>query len=178
MLGGRSFVKFRCKTCSREHDLSEISFGADAPLQWNLLSDAERARSELGSDQCVIDSSEGRHFFVRACLEIPIRQTSQCFTWGVWVSLSETSFLDMSEHWEAPARVERGPYFGWLCTQVPEYPDSMYLKTSVHQRRVGLRPTVELEPTEHPLALDQRSGIEGSVLSELVTRLLHEAPEG
>jgi hypothetical protein len=32
----------------------------------------------------------------------------------------------------------------------------MLLKTNVHTRARGLRPTVELEPTDHPLAVEQR----------------------
>jgi hypothetical protein len=164
---------FTCATCREEHDLGKISFGAHAPTQWHLLDDEERARSELTSDQCVLESRDGRHFFVRACLEIPIRGTDRRFTWGVWVSLSEDNFLEMSDHWSDPERVHMGPYFGWLCTSVPEYPDSMFLKTSVHQRPVGQRPVVELEPTDHPLALDQRRGIELQDMEAIVGRLLH-----
>src|SRR5262249_35619753 len=111
--------------------------------------------------------------FVRACLEVPVKGTDQTFTWGVWVSLSEKSFLDMSEHWEDPARTNLGPHFGWLCTKIPEYPDTMFLKTMVHQRAVGVRPRVELQPTDHPLAIHQRNGLEPAWLQEIVTRLLH-----
>jgi hypothetical protein len=166
-------MQFMCSCCGLVHDASDISFGANSPLQWDLLSEEERATSELGSDQCVIDTGAERHFFVRACLEIPIRGSHRPFSWGVWVSLSEKSFLEMSEHWEDPDRSRLGPYFGWLCTKVPEYPDTMFLKTRVHERAPGLRPTVELEKSDHPLAIDQREGIEPKRLREIVTRLLH-----
>src|SRR5215831_8075762 len=43
-------------------------------------------------------------------------------------------------------------------TKVPGYPDTAFLKTMVHQREVGVRPSVELEPTDRPLAVDQRDG--------------------
>ena len=114
------------------HDLDGISFGADRPSQWYVLTADERGRSELTSDQCVMESNEGRHFFVRGCLEIPIRGGERTFTWGVWVSLSEENFLEMSEHWEDAARTELGPYFGWLSTALPTYPDTMFLNTTVH----------------------------------------------
>jgi hypothetical protein len=65
----------------------------------------------------------------------------------------------MTEHWDDPDRLRFGPYFGWLSTAIPEYPDTMYLKTIVHQRAVGERPSVELEATDHPLAVDQRNRI-------------------
>ena len=166
-------MKFRCVTCGEEHDVAEMSFGSDAPTQWHLLTDDERNRSELCQDQCVIDATEETAFFVRGCLDIPIIGTERAFTWGVWVSLSEKSFLEMSEHWTDPDRENLGPYFGWLSTTIPEYPDTMYLKTSVHQRSVGTRPLVELEATAHPLAVHQREGIDRDSLFALVTRLLH-----
>jgi hypothetical protein len=155
------------------HDADEISFGADAPVQWALISEQERAASELGREQCVIEADGQGHFFVRACLEVPIKGTGRVFTWGVWVSLSEKNFLEMSLHWDDPSRTSFGPYFGWLCTRIPEYPDTVFLKTTVHQRAVGQRPTVELEESEHPLSIDQRSGIEPSRMQEIISKVLH-----
>jgi hypothetical protein len=166
-------MRFLCSTCGAEHDFDEISFGTDAPLQWDLLSKEERSRSLLGGDQCEIDSREGQSFYVRACLEIPIQGTDRSFTWGVWCSLSKQSYDEISEHWDDPARSSIGPHFGWLCTKIPGYRDTAFLKTMVHQRDVGVRPSVELEPTDHPLAVDQRDGIEEHRLKELVIGLLH-----
>ena len=166
-------MTFKCTTCGAEHDLAEISLGADAPDQWGRLTEAERAASELGGEQCVLKTEEGTHFFVRACLEIPVIGKDAPFTWGVWCSLSEKSFLEMSEHWHDPERTALGPYFGWLCTPVPGYPDSMFMKVHVHQREVGLRPLVELEPSEHPLSIHQERGIEEQELQGIVSRILH-----
>lgn len=166
-------MEFICRTCGHTHDAGEISFGANAPLQWDLISEEERAKSELGQEQCVIDADEQRLFFVRACLEVPIKGTASAFTWGVWVSLSEQSFLEMSDHWEDESRPSFGPYFGWLCTNIPEYPETAFLKTMVHQRPVGQRPTVELEETDHPLSVDQRNGIVMPVMEAIISKLLH-----
>ncbi len=167
-------MRFTCTTCGLEHDLDAISFGTSAPVQWDLLSEDERSRSLLAGEQCEIESHEGLSFYIRACLEIPIRATSRSFTWGVWCSLSEKSYLETSEHWSDPQRTEIGPHFGWLCTKIPGYPDTVFLKTMVHQRQVGTRPSVELEPTSHPLAVDQRDGIEEHRLREIVIQLLHD----
>ncbi len=167
-------MKFTCSTCGEEHDLDEISFGTDAPVQWGLLSDAERSQSMLAGEQCEIQSGEGRSFYIRACLEIPIRCTDRSFTWGVWCSLSEQSYLEVAEHWEDADRGRLGPYFGWLCTKIPGYPDSVFLKTMVHQREVGVRPRVELADGDHPLSVDQRTGIEEQRLREIAVGLLHD----
>jgi hypothetical protein len=50
----------------------------------------------------------------------------------------------------------------------------MFLKTMVHQREIGVRPRVELEATNHPLAVDQRDGIEPDRLKQMVIELLHK----
>jgi hypothetical protein len=164
---------FRCEACGEEHDLGELSFGADAPLQWELITGEERARSTLGTDLCVIETAEGKHRFIRGCLDIPIQGSERSYTWGVWASLSEKSFDEVEEHWDDPERIRLGPYFGWLSTRIPEYPDTLYLKTHVHQRPLGLRPLITLEATEHPLAVHQRDGIPPDTLREMMLRLLH-----
>ena len=164
---------FTCSSCGQEHDLDELSFGADAPAQWDILRPEERVKSFLGSDLCVIESEEGKSRYLRGCLEIPIRGTSRPYAWGVWVSLSEKSFEEVEGTWDDPERVKRGPYFGWLCTPIPDYPDTMYLKTQVHQRPPGTRPFIELEPTGHPLAVHQRDGIQEEDLRARLVKLLH-----
>jgi hypothetical protein len=166
-------MEFTCRTCGKRHDAREISFGADAPVQWDLISNEERAKSELGGEQCVIEADGQTHFFVRACLQVPIIEAARAFTWGVWVSLSKKSFLEMSDHWEDPSRTSLGPYFGWLCTTIPEYPDTVFLKTMVHQRAVGERPIVKLEETDHPLSVDQRQGIDAVRMQEIISKVLH-----
>src|SRR5690349_20573272 len=87
---------------------------------------------------------------------------------GVWCSLSEKSYSEIAEHWEDPSRESLGPYFGWLCAQIPGYPDTAFLKTMVHQQPVGIKPLIELEPTNHPLAIDQREGIQVNRIQSIV----------
>jgi hypothetical protein len=65
-------------------------------------------------------------------------------------------------HQEAHGRTaaEIGPFFGWLCTRIGYYPEETLLLTSrAHFRGGNLRPTIEREPTDHPLAVDRREGI-------------------
>ncbi|HTJ32767.1 MAG TPA: DUF2199 domain-containing protein [Dactylosporangium sp.] len=49
----------------------------------------------------------------------------------------------------------------------------MSLKTHVHTQRVGKRPHIELEATDHPLAVEQRTGITLSRVQEFAELLLH-----
>jgi hypothetical protein len=79
------------------------------------------------------------------------------------------------ELWDDPKRTEEPPYFGWLSNSIAGYPETLNLKTNVHTRSLDLRPTIELERTDHPLALEQHEGISAERLRELVELHLHEA---
>ena len=56
------------------------------------------------------------------------------------------------------------------------YPETMNLKTRVHLRDQGIRPFIELEPTDHPLAVEQRQGISVARVAEIYAMLMHERP--
>ncbi len=128
----------------------------------------------LGEEQCVI---AGTHFFARARLVLPITDTGDEFDWGVRVSVSEQNFDRISAVWEKPERVEEPPYFGWLATELPLYePTTLNLKTHLRTQSVGSRPLVELEPTDHPLAVEQRTGITLARVQSIAEQLLHADP--
>lgn len=168
---------YHCRTCGEFHPELPLAYGPDAPVYWYGLSDAERAeRAELSVDQCVID---GEHFFIRGQLEIPIRGSDQCFAWLVWTSLSEEHFLRACDLWEVSGREAEPPYFGWLSTELASVygASTLNLKTHVHTRAVGQRPFVEVEPTDHPLAIEQRQGITWDRVRGLAERLLHGAAD-
>jgi hypothetical protein len=148
------------------------TFGAEAPLSYYAIPEAERERRcDLGTDDCVID---GNSFFVRGCIEIPVHGEGEPFVWGVWVSLSEESFREWVGAFEMEKRSHLGPYFGWLDAWLKPYPNTINLKTMVHLRDHGLRPYIELEPTDHPLAVQQRKGITLERLAEIYSMMVHE----
>lgn len=162
---------FRCGCCGELHEGSP-SIGFDMPHHYAELDAAERAAlGELGSDLCTITYPDRRDHFVRVCLEVPIHGHAEPFTWGVWVSLSATSFARYRDTWNDPDPADR--YFGWFCNRLPGYPDTLNLKTLVHPRRGGLRPWLELEPGEHPLARDCREGLGAARAQALAERALH-----
>ncbi len=147
-------LSYRCATCGGLHeDLPHL--GIDKPDPWWDVAEKEReARVELTSDTCIID---GEHFFIRGVIEIPVHDYPDPFGFGVWVSQKRENFFEYAEH---PYSAEIGPFFGWFCTRLTCYSEStLLLKTMAHFRGGGLRPAIELEPTDHPLAVDQREGI-------------------
>jgi hypothetical protein len=146
-------MAYHCSTCGKLHDdLPDL--GADKPDQWWAVPEEERAkRIKLTSDTCEIDDE---HFFIRGVIEIPI-DNGDVFGFGVWISQKRENFFTYLAN---PDTSEIGPFFGWLCTRIGYYQeDTSLLKTMAHFRGEGLRPIIALEPTAHPLAVDQREGI-------------------
>jgi hypothetical protein len=156
--------RFKCTSCEEWHE-GMPTFGADAPLYFYSIPEDEReARCTLTSDTCVVDQE---HFFVRSCLEIAVAGADEPFVWGVWVSLSKPNFDRFNACFEEPRRSHIGPFFGWLSAELPLYPSTENLKTRIHLRDNGIRPFVELEPTDHPLAVEQRNGITSDRVGEI-----------
>ena len=163
-------IRFKCTSCCEWHE-GMPGYAAEAPLYYYSIPLAERAaRCVLGSDTCVVDQ---KSFFVRGCLEIPVHGETDPFIWGVWVSLSNNSFRQFVECLEASKRSHIGPFFGWLSASLALYPSTVSLKTRVHLRDNGVRPYIELEPTDHPLAVEQRNGITTEQVVEIYSRLEH-----
>ena len=168
--GATEPITFRCKCCGEEHT-GLPTFAFAFPIQYLDVPESERdARVFLTSDTCVIDDE---HFFVRGCLEIPVYGSDDPFVWGVWVSLSEPNFFRFQELLDVEVRSQHGPFFGWLCSPPKPYPDSLHLKTQVHLRDRGIRPSIVLEPTDHPLAIEQREGISSERVAEIYEVMIH-----
>ena len=164
-------MKYQCQHCGQYHEGPPLSYGAAAPALWYTIPEKERTRRVLLSDdQCEIDNE---FFFIVGNIEIPIVGSSERFAWSVWVSLSEANYRRAAKLWKKPGRESELAYFGWLSTSLPVYPETLNLKTSVHTRGVEQRPFVELEPTDHPLAVEQRTGISMTRVQELAEQILH-----
>ncbi|CAL9467225.1 hypothetical protein SUDANB120_02764 [Streptomyces sp. enrichment culture] len=159
-------------TCSCCGDYAELPMGynAMAPDVWDAGFEG-RPDSLLSSDQCVI---KAQHYFIKGLIEIPVIGSDEVFSWGGWVSLSRDNFSRAADMWNTPGREDEKPYFGWLTTELPIYsPGTTNLKTNAHTRPVGQRPFIELEPTDHPLAVEQRTGITLDRVREIAEAVLH-----
>ena len=166
--------RFKCTSCDDWHE-GMPTFAADAPLHFYGVTAEERGRRcALDSDTCVIDDE---FFFIRGCIDIPVIGEQECFSWGVWVSISKENFARFCACFDLAKRAHIGPFFGWLSAALPLYPDTTNLKTRAHLRDDGIRPYIELEPTDHPLALEQRNGIPVSRVAEIYAHYQHGAAQ-
>jgi hypothetical protein len=106
------------------------------------------------SGTCAIDD---RDFFIRGVILIPVRDTSDHFGLGVWVSQKRENFETYLKNFDTPAI---GPFFGWLCNALPFYePSAWALKTRAHFQGNKQRPLIEVAPCDHPLYLDYSTGV-------------------
>ena len=162
--------RFECASCGTLHD-GIPSFGWDFPAQYLAVPEGERGRRVvLSDDACIIDD---KWFFIRGCLEISVHGYHEPLNYGVWLSLSRDSFARYSALSDDMNRRSGAQYFGWLCTAIPGYPDTQLLKSIVHVRPWPTRPLVQLEPTDHPLALEQRNGVSPWRVQQIVERIMH-----
>jgi hypothetical protein len=166
-----------CSCCGKTYSGLPLDYDVVFPdyyIGWRreLSQEEINRRSVVNSDICVVDNE---FYFVRGVIELPVlgfREDS--FRWGAWVSLSEKSFKEVMDLSDVdPAG--HGPYFGWLNTDLPLYsPTSAGLKTIVHLRGGNKRPSIELEPSDHPLAAEQRQGITIERIQQIAAALLHK----
>lgn len=156
-------MSYRCSSCGEIHEgLPDLGFNVPDP--WFNVPEDERAnRIKLDADLCVIDDQE---FYIRGVVQIPILDCEQTLGIGVWVSQKEENFRTYIDNYDSS---EIGPFFGWLCCSLTYYEEeTLLLKTMAHFQGGGLRPTIELEPTDHPFSVDQREGISLSKAWEIV----------
>ena len=147
-------MPFRCTLCQEEHEeLPDIAMRAPDP--YLAVPEDERAeRTTFTPDRCTVRDEDGEHYFIRGVIMIPIHGQDEPFGLGAWVSQSRANYDRYARN------EEMEPTFGWLVNRVAHYQEStLLLKMRVHFRRGDQRPTFELEPTDHPLAVEQRTGI-------------------
>jgi len=79
----------------------------------------------------------------------------------------------MVDLWHDSKLLDEPPYFGWLSNSIDLYPETLNLKTNLHSGDIGQRPCLLLEPTDHPLAVEQRSGITMQRVRQIAEHALH-----
>lgn len=146
-------MSYRCATCNEIHD-DLPDMGSDRPAYWGAVPEDKRSELiTLTEDTCIIEND----YFIRGIIEIPILDYPKRFGFGVWVTQKKENFDTYIDNFDSD---KIGPFFGWLSTHLDFYDeDTINLKTMAHFRGNGLRPTIEIEPSNHPLSLDQKNGI-------------------
>jgi hypothetical protein len=153
-------VSYQCAYCGELHDDLPLSYKFDKP---GLDPQGNRFEYSRDGELCAI----GTNRFILANIELPYCD-GKTFVWTCWISLSDESYRRIDARWDSADRESDEPALGWLSNDLPSYERSTWaLKARVHQNPLGHRPWVELEPTDHLLAVEQREGITGARIEEI-----------
>jgi hypothetical protein len=152
---------FDCASCGETH-FGMLDLALDRPIGWpDELEKYEIHRNGdflLTDDLCVM---HGNEFYVRGVIELPIKHAEEhSFRYGVWSSLSQENFKIYKDNFDLNQCDHLGPWFGWFSNELKGYPKTLHLKVKVFPQNERSRPSFALEPTDHPLAVEQREGIE------------------
>jgi hypothetical protein len=156
---------FRCETCGEWHEGMSKDFGYAKPFGWEATTSEDRLEPDF--------ATMGEDRFIRTILELPVHGGASPLVLGVWVTQSKASFEGYLEGMKTGRGHALPPSFGFLASSVLGFPDSLMLKTRVHQLPGKLRPWIELEPTDHPLAQAFWHGLSPAEEKRLIARFLH-----
>jgi len=158
--------EFVCGNCEEVHH--------GLPMDWHMYRpdyyrEDEADQWTLDEDTAVWRSDTDSHFFYRAMLQLPVVNGPKAVHFSVWVTVSGHNFAAVQHLLAHGAEGEiTAPFFGWLSNQLPAYPDTLNLKTNVFFVPGAPFPIVELEQSEHPLAIAQHKGIDLARLHEII----------
>ncbi len=151
-------IEFECSRCGELHkNWPAITY--NAPWQYHTLTESEKDEiAQLSSDFCLINWEDQTDRFIRTVLQIPVNNFELTLEYGVWVSVSEQSFKNYDENFER-TDYESG-FFGWLCSKLEGYEDTLQIPTDVVANAGTQRPTLHLHKNhKHPLVTDFYKGI-------------------
>ena len=127
-------------------------------------------RVKLGTDECIID---GKQYFVRGCLDIPVHNETECFRWLVWVAVSKPELKVIRSFWRQLRNKPFPPTRGQLAVALPYEPGTIGLTVELTDAGPGDRPIAKVQDASHPLDREQHHGISLEDAYEKAGRMMH-----
>lgn len=151
-------IKFVCECCGQEHE-SWPAITYNAPQSYsNLTAEEQEEIAVIDQDFCVIKYQDQIDRFIRCILIQKVNDHCENLEYGFWVSLSEKSFENYLENFDAGNN--KTQYFGWLSNYIPEYDFSGSVPTTVVVKLGNDRPEIfPHEDFDHPFVKDYYNGI-------------------
>ena len=147
-----------CDTCGRAHLREEIELALALPQAIFELGDDEREkRCDISGDMCAIDRNR---FFIRGLLPIPVRGRGVPYRIGLWAEVDEPTFGCIYALWEDPSQVDEPLLPAILANDVPLVPSTIGIEVDIRLTGPTTRPDFYMRDTPHPLALEQRQGVD------------------
>lgn len=167
-----TLMAYICSSCGKEHqDWPAITYSA--PSYYFELSDDEKEKNaELGSDYCMIYHEHQTDRFIRCVLFQKIIDHCSNLEYGLWVSLSESSYKNYADNFQNTNHVTQ--YFGWLSNFLPDYSYGGSIPTMVQTKTGNSRPEIIPDPEfDHPFVRDYYHGITKEEAEKRIQKILH-----
>ena len=165
-------VKYKSSCCGKVHEeWPALTF--TSPDNYNSLSEGEKASiGHLDTDFCTIKYEAQTDRFIRCVLTQKVNDHCEDLYYGLWVSLSEESYLDYEKRFQKES--EETVYFGWLSNDIWGYEFAESIPMNVVSRNNGMRP--ELFPHEsfnHSFVKDYYNGISKKEAEKRISDMLN-----
>jgi hypothetical protein len=146
-----------CAECGHEHPLEELELTFRRPDVVAALQVEEReARVQENKDLCVLD---GKRFFIRALLPLPVVEREHPCNVGLWVEVSQQIFERVYEMWDDANQAKEPAFRATIANDIRIHPPARGLSASLSLTGPTTRPVATLSPAEHPLVGEQIRGI-------------------
>ena len=166
---------FVCSVCGERHEelLLDVRMGLPEPVF--VLSEREREeRAEVSEDSAILRVGNGDDcYFVRGLLEIPVPSLDRYFGYGVWIEVGAESYERLGKLWHDERGRDEPPFTGRLANELAPYERTVGLPVMLQLREVELLPLVEVVESDHPLRVEQRTGVSETRAQELAAAALH-----
>lgn len=170
-MGTELQVGFSCTICGEHHEVLPLSYSVKAPMAASRIPIEElEQRIVISPDQCVID---GKDFYLRGRIAIPIVDLDEPFIWGVWAEVSPINFMRTMDLWMTPGRESEPPFPGWLDSEIPLYGNTINVEVAVQTQIAGRRPHFTIIDQDHALAFEQRNGLTLEEVAEIAAYMFH-----
>lgn len=164
-------IMFKCSCCGEIHEeWPALTF--NSPDNYDCLTEIKKENiGKIDSDFCTIKHPDQTDMFIRCTLIQKVNDYCEDLDYGLWVSLSEKSFMDYEKNFKKESD-EKG-YFGWLCNDLIDYEFTESIPMDVITRNNGQRP--ELIPHksfDHQFVKDYYNGISKEEAERRISNML------
>jgi hypothetical protein len=160
-----------CERC-KQHEIRVVAFRLPDEIASLEESELER-RANLHPEVCRLD--ETRHF-IRGVAVVPVTDEHEPFEWGWWAEVESDTFQRYLKLYRIDGTSEP-PVAGRLANSPPGFPPALGHPLSIHFRGPAVRPHFTLARSEHPLSIEQHTGITGARFHEILQTCGVEPPE-
>lgn len=163
--------EFKCYECGKVHsEWPALAF--KSPANYDYLSDQEKTElGKLDSDFCEIHYEDQIDRFIRVILNQKVNDACETLEYGLWVSLSEKSYLDYKANFNNPNH--KTEYFGYICSSIPEYENTMSIPCDVMTKTGNDRPEIfPHQDFDHQVVRDYYNGISKTEAENRITEMI------